>query len=279
MKKSFLFVLAVFILVLCAQGASAQFLGGPPEGPWEKIGVSAGGFLAALDSSVRLGVTEATGIDVDLEGALGVDSGLFVFRADGLWRFSRNLRHRFDLSYIGYFRTATRTIQEDIEISDDLILSAGDVVDTKYNIQIFKFLYSWSLYQDDRVDLGIGGGLFIMPISISINDRSDNEEKAQDITAPLPVLDLRADFAITPKFYYRQKIDLFFLRVGDFQGSIIDTTLTLEYRIWRRLGVGFGYESFRLRVQAQGSGSGILQPNGKIQTEYNGLLFYAKFYY
>jgi len=84
------------------------------DNPWHRVGVRAGGFLAYLNSGIRFGVTEATGIQEDIEDALGLDQSLFVFRTDAYWRFTRNRRHRFDVGYVAYLRSATREIQEDI---------------------------------------------------------------------------------------------------------------------------------------------------------------------
>ena len=48
--------------------------------------------------------------------------------------------------------------------------------------------------------LAVAGGFYIMPISFQISAQGifEGEEKA-DITAPLPTLGLRLDFAVTPK--------------------------------------------------------------------------------
>jgi hypothetical protein len=40
-----------------------------------------------------------TGIDVNLEDALGLNSSIFVLRVDAAYRFTKNLRHRLDLNY------------------------------------------------------------------------------------------------------------------------------------------------------------------------------------
>ena len=124
---------------------------------WERVGVRAGVFLALLNNSLRFGLTEGTGVYVDLEKTLGLSSSVNVFKTDAYWRFSHNRRHRFDFGYAAYNRSANRVIQEDIQIGGETI-TAGTTVDTVYNIDIIKLLYPWSFLHDDRIDLGIGGG-------------------------------------------------------------------------------------------------------------------------
>ena len=62
-------------------------------------------------------------------------------------------------------------------------------------------------------------------------------------------------------------------------GSVADYGLDYEWKFSKHVGVGVGFESFILRVEGQGDGSGLYQPNGKIQTEYTGLIVYGKLYF
>jgi hypothetical protein len=267
----------IWILVFSLFPLSAALSEYEAGGPWEKVGVRAGVFYAGLTSELRLGLTPGTGLAVSLEDTLGLDSSLWVFRGDVYYRFSRNLKHRFDLSYAGYFRSATRTLQEDIEIDGDII-NAGEIVDTVFNFQIIKLLYTWSFIQDARLDLGFGGGFYMMPLNIKITS-AVNEEKAEVVTVPLPVFDVRADVLIAPKLYLREKVDLFYLAAGDYRGALLDLGLGLEYRFWKYTGVGVELESFRFNVKSEGDGSSVSPGDGKISFDYIGLLFYAKFYY
>jgi hypothetical protein len=201
---------------------------------------------------------------------------MWALRADAVYRFTKNERHRFDFSYAGYFRNASRVLEEDLPIGEETI-EAGTKIDTTYNLQIFKFVYSWSFFYDERVDLGIGAGLYLMPIKVEILPESESS-KGGDLTAPLPVFDLHLDFAITPKWYFRQKYNVFYLKIGNYKGSIIDTELDIEYRFWKYAGVGLGWNNFQVAVQNDKSSDSFLNFNGKVETSYNGIIFYAKFY-
>ena len=245
--------------------------------PWERVGVRAGGFLTFLNSSIRFGVTEGAGLSVDIEDTLGLSNTLTAFRVDSYWRFSYNRRHRFDLSYAAYLRSATREIQEDIPIGDDII-EAGTTVNSEYDIRVIKLFYSWSFLQDDRVDMGIGGGFYVMPLYIRISGE-DTETKYQDITAPLPMFDFRMDFHVTPKTYFRLRVDAFYISIGGFTGAIFDYELAYEWKFSKHVGVGAGFESFSMRLQGKGDGTGLYQSSGEIQTEYNGLILYGKLYF
>jgi hypothetical protein len=89
-------------------------------------------FLANVDSNIRIG--SGIGIDIDVEEALDLESTNTVLRADALWRFTENRRHRLDLIWFAFRRDGNRRILDDIPIEDDdgnvIIIPTGATVDT-----------------------------------------------------------------------------------------------------------------------------------------------------
>ena len=77
--------------------------------PWERFSFNLGGFITAINSDVSLGA-KGLNLEVNVEDALDMDSSVSVFRVDGLWRFSRNLRHRLDLGWFDISRDASTTL-------------------------------------------------------------------------------------------------------------------------------------------------------------------------
>lgn len=277
MKKGMGICIIVFTLAFLSPSVVAAEDGGGK--PWERFSLNVGGFVATLNSDFRLGSDAlGAGIDVSPEDALGLDSSLFVFRADALWRFTNNRRHRFELSYYDLRRASTKNLEADIQINDK-IFSAGTTVDTLFDLQVIRVGYSYSLIQDDRIDLGISAGLYVMPIRIKISSTTSGEIGDEGITAPLPVAGLHFDFAITPKFFLKQSIDVFYFQYQNFQGGLLDTRVGVEYNIWKHFGVGVAYEYFRLQVKAEGQDYPNIDLVGKIQFNYGGIMLYGKLFF
>ena len=222
--------------------------------------------------------SKSVGLEVSPEDALGLDSSVSAFRADALWRFTSNRRHRFDLSYIDLRRASTKTLEADIQIKDR-VFSTGTTVDSLFDVQVIKAAYSYSLFQDERFDLGLSGGLYVMPIRIKLSSTSSGAAEDEGITAPLPVLGLRFDFAITPKFFLKESIDVFYFQYQNFSGGLFDAKVGLEYNIWKHFGVGVAYEYFRLQVKAEGQDYPYIDLAGKIQFNYGGILLYGKLFF
>jgi hypothetical protein len=247
--------------------------------PWHNFQLDLGIALTALDSSVRFGTTNAgLGIDIDVEDALNIDSSTLIWFGGGFYRFGSTRRHRFDFSYSSYRRDATTVLATDIPIFDDTILK-GTTVYTEFNFDIIRAGYSYSLLKDDRMDIGIGGGLYVMPIEFNLSS-SLGGANSESITAPLPVITLRGDFALTKKLFLRAATDLFYLKYSDFEGSILAGRVGIEYDFWKNVGIGLGFNNFTVEVEGESSSDyPNINFNGKINFQYRGLLLYTKIYF
>lgn len=246
--------------------------------PWERFSLNLGVFISNLDSSLAI-KGNRIGASVDLEDALGLDTSIIAFRADALWRFTDNRRHRIDLSWFDLSRDATKVIGREIEIGNS-VFPVGATVKSKLDIRILKASYSYSFFQDDRFDLALSIGFFVVPLDYEFSAEGANRIYEQDdITAPLPVIGLRGDFAITPKLFWKTSLEAFYLEFDRYEGSIIDVKLALEYNLFKNVGFGLGFEHLAVDVDAENSDFPMVNFNGSIMFEYTGLLLYTKIYF
>ena len=75
----------------------------------------------------------------------------------------------------------------------------GTQVSGFFNFDVCKLAYSFPFFQDERFDLALSFGLFIMPVEFGFNATGLVAERIEEsITAPLPVVCFRGDFALTP---------------------------------------------------------------------------------
>lgn len=246
--------------------------------PWEKFNVQAGAFFASLDDKVQVGVG-GVGVTIDVEETLGMEAQNTSFRVGGSYRIGEERRHRVDLEYFYFNRDSNKTLNKEI-ILDNVTYSAGTNVDATFNFQIVKAAYSYSFFQDDRMDLAASIGLFVMPLKFEVTATGAGGKKTElDFTAPLPVLGLRGDFAITPKWFLRTKLEFFYLEYQNFTGSLMDTNIAVEYNPWKNWGFGFGVENFRLRMSAEGNDYPNINFNGDVKMGFIGAQLYARYFF
>jgi len=245
---------------------------------WERFSFNLGGFITGLNSDIQLSSQEVgLGATINVEDALGLETSSLVLRSEMEYHFGKRKHQTARLGYFSLIRNARKVLDSEIEIGDETF-PVGTEVTSKFNLRIFKGTYDYSFYMDERVKLGVSIGLFIMPISFSTSALGLSDEVA-DFIAPLPVLGLGANFAITPKLYLKQSIEILYLEISTFKGSISDMNIRFEYDPWKHFGFGLGLNAYRLNITAYKDDSALLDFKGTIKTSYTGILFYGKYYF
>ncbi len=242
----------------------------------DRFTTSFGGFFSGLNSSVIVGIDQlGIGLSIQLEEALGLEATSLVLRGDAIYSFGKKRNKRLSLGYIGLLRESSRELGRDIEIGDQ-IFPAKTVLKTKFNFEIYKLSYNWGFFQDERMRLGIGGGLFIMPIGFSVGTDKKQSDFFQFV-APLPALGVTTDFYIGPRWTFSQSFDLFYIQFGSFKGALTDVNLKIEYRALDHFAFGAGINTFKLNIETKDEIFLDFDFKGTIETGYTGVLFYAKY--
>ena len=242
----------------------------------DRFSFSVGGFYTSLENTVVIGIDQlGLGLSLELEDALGLESSALVLRAQGDYTFGKRRNKMLSLGYIGLLRKAKRQLGRDLEIGD-FIYPLKTEIETKFNLEIYKLAYNWGFFKDDRMRLGIGGGVFIMPIGFSISSGTNESDFFQFI-APLPSLGVTTDFYIGPRWTFSQSLDIFFIQFSSFKGSLTDLNLKFEYRPLNHFAIGTGLNTFRLNIETKDDLFLNLDFKGSVESSYTGLLFYAKY--
>lgn len=246
--------------------------------PWNRFSVNLGGFLAGVNTGIRIGSKQlGIGIDINLEDALGMETQNFVFRSDAMYRFGKKKKHSIKASYFSFTRSAKKVLESEIEIGDH-IFPIGANIESRFDLSIFNVAYDYSFFSDERVNMGISLGLFIMPIKFEAGIGGKTDE-ATDFVAPLPVLGLRTDFAVTQKLYIKQSAEVLYLDLNGFTGSILDLSIRLENNTFKHFGFGLGLNMYTLKIESNGKKYHQIDMVGNLEMGYTGLLFFGKYYF
>jgi hypothetical protein len=106
-----------------------------------------------------------------------------------------------------------------------------------------------------------------------------DERTGVDITAPLPTLGARMDFAITPKWIFRMSTEYFYLKYDTFKGFLMHSTAAIEYNPWDHWGFGLGIDGFRTNVKSKEEDWPGIDLRGEVEMNYLGLQFYGKYFF
>ena len=178
--------------------------------------------LFVTDRGTQLKVTgdvPDSATDVDLENDLGFDTSDSVLRIDGNFRF--NQTHRIDFSAFDLSRSASKQIQRDIEW-DGEVYPIDTVVSAGLDLTIYKLAYTWSFMRWERGFVGASIGAYMADIGTSIAANTLSQSSSHGVTAPLPVVGLRGQYAIADKWSLRGSAEFFGFDNGDFSGNLYD---------------------------------------------------------
>ncbi|MBW2611222.1 MAG: hypothetical protein JRD49_01295 [Deltaproteobacteria bacterium] len=273
-----------FMLVLLFTAHPLMADDSAADSPWAKFSLHMGAFLSTTNTDARFG--SGIGLSVDLEEALGLDVENRVFRMEGSWRFTDNRRHRLDLSWFSLYRSGEKTVTDEIIITppgggEDIEIAPGTEVKSFFDMDIYQLNYSYSFIQDERLDFGGQVGLYIMPISFGLSVTGLIDEEAdQSFVAPLPVVGLRFDVLIAPKWYLRSGSQFFYIQYEGFTGSLVSFKSAIEYNPWKHVGFGLGVDSFRMQIEADGKEYvPEFDLRGNVQFGYAGVMLYGRVFF
>ena len=74
----------------------------------------------------------------------------------------------------------------------------------------------------------------------------------EQVTLPLPSIGFIANYNITPKLQVQSRYDFFYLKIGDYTGSMFEFYAGLEYRLFKHFAMGAAYD--RLTAELNGDG-------------------------
>lgn len=263
-----LIVLSLLVAALTPPAARAEDFQRVYDDRWK---VTLGYYLSRFDTEVKLKSTAVpVGIVVDMEDDLGLDKDYDDWRGQVVWRPGR--RHRILLDYYRFDRSSFRTVDQTIEIGEEII-DINAEVDTKVTANLVELAYMYSLIQDEKFELAGVIGLHIVDWQSKFDARNPDDSTVNEIaelTAPLPVFGIDVSYLVTPRFVLLWRSEFFAINIGDYGGSLTNTALGLEYYIWKNVGLGLAYNQFSIDVSVDDD-----RLLGELDYVYKGLIGYV----
>jgi hypothetical protein len=195
---------------------------------------------------------------LDTSDTLGMDYESSVFRLDGYYRFTP--KHSVDFSYFRVKSDGTKETQDFTFKEFDI--SAGASVNSYFNMDTYKVNYCYSFYHNEKVELALSAGLHVTKIELGLSAEGHitNTQTGEtlsyigdvgtDVTVPLPVMGFKGAYAIIEKkFFVSYRSEYFKLAYDGYEGDLISSALTFEYRFYEHYGIGLGYNANKINLK------------------------------
>lgn len=222
-----------------------------------------------FNSAVRVDSEFLVGANLDLEDLLGLDESTSAARLDASYAFSP--RHRVDLSIFDIQRDGSSTIGKDVQVGEVLI-PAGDVA-TAFDTLVVKGVYRYNFVADARTAIGASIGLYTMGIRFAMDSQDFNLSESLRVTAPLPVIGLHGEYALSEKWKLLASTEFFQLHLSNFDGFMADAQLALEHDLFDHLGWGVSLNNFILNAAVENS-----PLSADVEYAYQGIFVYLRGY-
>ena len=188
------------------------------------------------------------GTAVDLEDTLDMERYKSVPLLYGRWRI--NHRWRIDAEFFQLNRSSERVIDREIQWGDQTF-AVNTQISSKFNFNDLRVSAGYSFFRTDDKELGFGLGLHMASYDVSMNTPTSGGE-GQDVLAPLPVLSIYGQFALTDRWAVGARLDRFTLEYDKFSGSLSSLGLDIQYQPFKHVGFSLGYRALAIRAEIEG---------------------------
>lgn len=237
--------------------------------------LAVGTFIISSEPVVQLNGETTRGDRVDFDSVLGGGDATRV-RLDADWRFGDTDRHKIRAIAFAMSRSRRKTLEEEIEWGGETYpVNANAEAEVKFSV--IELAYEYAFLRRDTYEINATAGLHYTAFEASLRAEStsggqvlDLSDEA-DIKAPLPVLGLRGIWQLPANLYIDAQAQYFALSIDEYDGSVQDYRLMLTWQPKTWLGLGIGYNGFKVDVDVDRD-----RFNGSLEWKYSGpMIFYS----
>ncbi len=240
----------------------------------DKFIVYAGGFFPNVNVDVGVDGTITGGNDdIDFEQDVGLAESDEIFELEFRWRFGK--KWSLAAQFFSGSQGGTKTLDEDIEWGD-VVFGQGTTISSATSIQISRLFVGRAFDTRPSIDAGIGLGLHRIAFDASVSGtiivngmQQSGEKRVIDAQFPLPNAGAWYSWSPSEKWALSGRIDWLDVTIGDYGGGIINSSVGANYQVFKHLGVGRGYQFFRLNGDVRKDNW-----KGDLKTRYSGAFLY-----
>jgi hypothetical protein len=215
----------------------------------DRFWFGAGVFLSTSTTEARLDSDLGVGTIVDFEDLLGLDET--QFSPQGLFRWRVSERWRIEMEYFEVDRSHSRVSNVDINWGD-ITFPSGTELDSKFNVSVTRFSAGYSFFKAEDKEVGIALGFHLTDFDASLSTSGGSDE-AGAVLAPLPVVSMYSQVALTDTWAFSGRLDAFRLAYDPYQGNVFSIGIDALCQPWKHVGFGFGWRSLHFSLEAEGS--------------------------
>jgi len=230
-----------------------------------------GFFVSDRDTEVRVG-NNGVGVSLNIQDLFGLETTNQVFRVDGVYNI--NDYHHIGFSWYSLHSSSERYFNQtkDFTWRDKTItVSAGGALRTFFDTDIYKINYAYSAYKSKELELQLRAGLHVTSFGLGFsgnyNAGTGTQQGSENskFTAPLPVFGVELSYNLTNDLKIEYKSDFFFVGLDGATGSMVDSTLSVDYSFNKYIGAGVGFNSNQMKIETKDDENFDIKASNNVQ--------------
>ena len=247
---------SVASIIVAAVAAPAFGQEAPPDHPAlrDRFYFAAGAFFPQTTTSAQLDSRSGVGGNIDFENALGMKESDTVPALMARWRI--NNRWRLEGEYFQLNRTGDKTVDRTINWGDQTF-PVNSQVSSKFDFSDLRLSAGYSFFRTKDKELGVGLGMHVARYDAALSGTFNGApigSESEKVTAPLPVISMYGQFALTNEWAVAGRMDRFALKYDKFSGNLTGIGLDLMYQPFKHVGFGLASRALAVKMSAEDNG-------------------------
>jgi len=250
----------------------------------DRFVVTFGGFVVISNINGSLsGSANTSGQNIDFDKRFGTDADQTRLRAEVLWRITPRQYLRF--SYFNNAVQHTQAINQNFAWGDYTFLAGGEVT-AEVKSRVYELDYEFAFLRRPNYAIVAGAGIHFEDLTLKlagnasltvdtptgpVEQTATFTSKSNSVPAPLPVLGLRGDWAVSPRIYLDASAQVFALSYQGINGNWSDLRAGATWMFNDHFGIGMSYDRFAVHADLSKAGF-----TGRLNFGYQGLLISVK---
>lgn len=245
----------------------------------EKFFIDLGIYFPDVDSRIRVnGVLSGINEDFEIDRATGVSDDDEIFAMDIGWRFGK----KWSL-LAQYFKSSVAigaALTEDIEWKD-VVFAEGTNAVAGHEFSVTRVFFGREFDTSAQHDFGAGVGFhqikfraFIQGEILIVGGPNVFRSESVSQEQPLPNIGIWYKYSLSPNWVFRSRFDWLDASVDKYDGSLINMSLGVNYRLSNNFGVGLNYNVVELDVTVNKTGW-----RGRLLQRLDGAYIYVSAYW
>jgi hypothetical protein len=240
--------MAVLALALAATLVHADDYLSPTN---ERVRLSLGFMHLSSTTAIRLDSRQGVpGTRVDAESLFRLDRSNFEPKFQAMVRAGERHRLRFD--YFTLDRTGHTTLTGPL-VYRDVLLQAGDPVDSNLSMRSLGLTYEYSFVHRERFELAATIGVNETDISARahVSTQTRHVDQREDQAGPFPTIGLDSTFVLSKRFYIDVRAQYFKAAIDHLTGSLGFYEFAGLYRLRPNVSFALGYTAAKATLDSR----------------------------